>query len=127
MPKTDVVILRSVLAFVWLVTAALTFGLYPVDDSLQLLQRVPLEKSGKLVLVYAGAMLDLAMGVLTLVWPRRLLWLGQLVVVAGYTVLATMLVPELWLHPFGPLLKNLAVLAVIWLLYRHTDQGRNNA
>jgi hypothetical protein len=36
---------------------------------------------------------------------------AQLATIALYTVLATVALPALWLDPFGPLLKNAAVLA----------------
>lgn len=77
-----------------------------------------------MLVLYAGALLDLAMGVLTLVYPRRWLWMSQFMLIAGYTLLATLLVPAYWLHPFGPLLKNFAVLVLLWLLYRHDKQGK---
>ena len=76
------------------------------------------------IFVYAGALLDLVMGLATLFFARRLLWLAQMAVILTYTLLATALVPEYWLHPFGPLLKNLAVLALLWLLYRHDEGAR---
>ena len=115
---------RYALAAIWLVTAALSFGLYPVENSLLLVEDLGLPRSGLLFVVYAGAALDLVMGVLTLAWPRRVLWLLQIAIIALYSLLATVLVPEYWLHPFGPLLKNLAVLALLWLLYRHDGGGR---
>lgn len=126
MNASEVRVLRGVVAVLWLVTAALSFGLYPVERSLELLQGLNLSDDGKRVVLYAGALLDLVLGVASLLWPGRLLWLFQLVVVSVYSLLATLLVPALWLHPFGPLLKNGPVLAVLWLLYRH-DQERKLA
>jgi hypothetical protein len=120
MSSAELTLLRIVMAVMWLVTAALSFGLYPVEDSVLLLQKLPLRYDSKLLVLYSGAVLDLAMGLLTLLWPRRLLWLAQLLVVLSYSLLTIWLVPLQWLHPFGPLLKNLSVLALLWLLYRHT-------
>jgi hypothetical protein len=34
----------------------------------------------------------------------------------GYTALITVFLPEFWLHPYGPLLKNLPMLAALALL-----------
>jgi hypothetical protein len=116
-------VLRYVLATIWLVTAALSFGLYPLESSLLLVDGLNLPRSGAVFVVYAGALLDLVMGVLTLAWPARRLWLFQIAVIVTYSALATVLVPEYWLHPFGPLLKNIAVLALLWLLYRHAGRG----
>ena len=126
MSEADRKVLRGVLAAIWLVTAALSFGLYPLEDSLLLVADLGLPRSWSIAVVYAGAALDLLMGVLTLAWPARWLWLSQMTIILAYSVLATLLVPEYWLHPFGPLLKNLAVLALLWLLYRH-DPGAGRA
>ena len=38
---------------------------------------------------------------------------SEVMLVMGFTVLATLLVPGAWLHPFGPLLKNLPILALM--------------
>jgi hypothetical protein len=121
MTRDELNVLRYVVATIWLVTAALSFGLYPIEDSVLLVQGLGTSDAIARVFVYAGALLDLVMGLATLFFARRMLWLAQAAVVLSYTVLATLLVPEYWLHPFGPLLKNLAVLAVLWLLYRHTE------
>jgi len=48
---------------------------------------------------------------------RRLLWLAQIAVVLAYTAIISVRLPQLWLEPFGPVLKNLPVLAALWLLY----------
>ena len=38
---------------------------------------------------------------------------ARLALVLAYTLVLTLLAPELWADPFGGLLKNLAVLALI--------------
>ena len=43
---------------------------------------------------------------------RAALWV-QLALVGGYTLGLTAAMPALWADPFGPLLKNLAVLALV--------------
>jgi hypothetical protein len=64
-------------------------------------------------LVAAGIALDVAMGA-WLVWrPGAAACRAGIVVVLGFTVLATLLVPEAWLHPFGSLLKNLPIVALM--------------
>jgi hypothetical protein len=37
----------------------------------------------------------------------------QVAIVAAYTLLLGIAIPELWSDPFGPLLKNLPLLALI--------------
>lgn len=44
---------------------------------------------------------------------RRFLGIFQLTLVAAYTLGLSLLMPLLWLDPFGALLKNLPILAAI--------------
>jgi hypothetical protein len=44
-----------------------------------------------------------------------------------YTLIITLRMPEFWLHPYGPLLKNLPMLATIYLLYRFEDRRWNTS
>jgi hypothetical protein len=37
--------------------------------------------------------------------------------ILGYTALISIFLPEYWLHPYGPITKNLPVLAAIALLW----------
>ena len=113
-------VLRSALAFLWIWTAIVSFGLYPVQASEAMLARVGLHGGLATVALYGAALLDLALGVLTLAAParwRRPMWVVQLVLVAGYTLLITLFLPEFWLHPYGPVAKNLPLLALIGLLW----------
>jgi hypothetical protein len=34
-----------------------------------------------------------------------------------YTIIITFKLPEFWLHPYGPILKNLPMLAALYMLY----------
>lgn len=110
-------ILRTSIALVWIVTGIVSLGLYPVEDSYALLARVGMTGMLAPVMLYGAALLDLAIGIAILVLRRRRwLWLAQLAVILFYTVVITWKLPEFWLHPYGPLLKNLPMLAAIWLL-----------
>jgi uncharacterized protein YbjT (DUF2867 family) len=110
-------LLRASIALVWIVTGMVSLGLYPVADSYALLARVGISGLLAPVMLYGAALLDLAFGVATLVLARRRrLWLAQLAVILFYTIVITWKLPEFWLHPYGPLLKNLPMLAAIWLL-----------
>jgi uncharacterized protein YbjT (DUF2867 family) len=115
-------VLRLAIALVWIWTGIVSLGLYPVAESYALLARVGAVGAVATVLLYGAALLDLALGVATLVLRRRrLLWLAQIGLILGYTALITWRLPEFWLHPYGPLLKNLPMLAALWLLYE-TDR-----
>ncbi|NYT22543.1 SDR family oxidoreductase [Alcaligenaceae bacterium] len=111
-------ILRVSVALVWLIAGAVSLGLYPVADSLAMLRAVGVPASLAPAALYAGAGLSLLLGLLALLpWRGRWLWFVQGAVVLAYTVILSLRLPEFWLHPFGPLAKNLTFLAAIWLLH----------
>ncbi|HEX2543321.1 MAG TPA: SDR family oxidoreductase [Ramlibacter sp.] len=113
-------VLRVALAFLWLWTALVSFGLYPVQDSYALLARVGLHGTLATIALYGAALLDLVLGLLTLASPaawRSWVWGSQLALILGYTLLITAFLPEYWLHPYGPISKNVPVLALIGLLW----------
>ncbi|SEO83109.1 NAD(P)H-binding protein [Nitrosovibrio sp. Nv6] len=111
-------VLRMAIATVWLVAGIVSMGIYPVDESYDLLARVGITGSFAPVALYGAAALDIAFGLGTLfLRRRRLLWIAQVTLIGVYTVAITFFLPEFWLHPFGPLIKNLPILAVILLLY----------
>ena len=119
-------VLRVSVALVWIVTGIVSLGLYPVAASLALLGRVGLHGTTALAALYTAAALDLALGIATLVMRRRRgLYALQAVVILGYTAIITLWLPGYWLHPYGPVLKNLPVLAALWLL--HTLDGGDDA
>jgi uncharacterized protein YbjT (DUF2867 family) len=111
-------VLRVSIALVWIVSGIVSLGIYPVEESYALLARAGIGGWLAPVFLYGAAVMDLVFGIAILVLPhRRLLWLAQIVVIVVYTVIITFKLPEFWLHPYGPVVKNLPLLAAIWLLY----------
>jgi uncharacterized protein YbjT (DUF2867 family) len=111
-------LLRGSIAVVWIVSGVVSLGLYPVTDSLALLARVGLAGASAAAALYGAALLDIALGVASLALRRRRwLWRAQLAIIVLYSAIIAWRLPELWLHPFGPLLKNLPMLAAIALLH----------
>ena len=106
-------LLRAVLILLWL-GSALAGVLAPVTsyatvDAAFASLGLP---SRPLALAFSGV--DLLIAVALLVrWRPRWIAAIQLAVVGGYTILLTVLAPALWLDPFGALLKNLPILALI--------------
>ena len=110
-------LLRLSVAIMWFMAAIVSMGPYPTGQSLALLTSigVPAELAD---LLLAGAIgVNLALGVLTLL-PRRprWIWSAQILVVLTYTLIITWRLPQLWLEPFGPVAKNVPILALLLLL-----------
>lgn len=120
-------LLRWSLAAVWLGTAVVCLAVYPVQDSMALLAPLGLHGETARLTVMAAALLDGALGLATLAWPRRWLWWLQIGLVAGYTGVITLTLPQFWAHPFGPVLKNLPILAVLWVLQGETADRKKDA
>lgn len=104
---------RAALALLWLLSGIL--GWFAPPESWRDLAGV-LAGLGLPAALIAKAFcgLDVLVGVAVLAgWrPVLLAWL-QAGMVLGYTLVLSLLAPALWLHPFGPLLKNLPILALI--------------
>lgn len=115
--------LRWSIAVVWIVTGILSLGVYPVAQSHALLGGVGVPAGLAPPMLYGAALLDLALGAGTLLLKRRrrLLWASQIAVIVGYTAIISLRLPGFWLHPFGPILKNLPLLAAIVLLMTLED------
>jgi uncharacterized protein YbjT (DUF2867 family) len=110
-------LLRLSIAAVWIWTGIVSLGLYPVGHSYALLERLGITGSLATISLYGAALLDIALGVATLATRRRRwIWRAQIAIIVGYTVLISVWLPEFWLHPYGPLTKNLPLVVAIWLV-----------
>jgi uncharacterized protein YbjT (DUF2867 family) len=110
-------LLRVAIAIVWLTAGVVSAGVFPVEESLAMLARTGIAGTAATFALYAAAAFDFAIGIATLALRRRrALWTLQLAVILGYTAIITLFLPEQWLHPFGPVVKNLPLLAAILLL-----------
>ncbi|MGO9446855.1 MAG: SDR family oxidoreductase [Thiobacillaceae bacterium] len=114
-------LLRAVLAIIWLATAVFSAALFPVNDSLALLAPFGITGAPALLVLFGLTALDLLMGLLTVLRPRRRLWLTQLALVGCYSLLVAWRLPMFTIHPFGPILKNLAVAALLVQLLAEED------
>ncbi|ASR45077.1 hypothetical protein BEN78_10450 [Xanthomonas citri pv. mangiferaeindicae] len=112
-------ILRTGNSLMWLVTAWVSAFVYPVQASLELLQRAHVPDALALPSLYGAATLDALLGLA--VWRprwRRAAYCAQLGLIAFYTLIISLWLPEYWAHPYGPVLKNLPVLALIYALLK---------
>jgi len=112
-------LLRWALAAVWLATAVVSAFVYPEQESHALLARAGVPQELQPAALWGAAGLDLVFGLLTLWPPRRArwLWLAQGLLIAFYSAVIAWKLPEFWAHPYGPMLKNLPILAVLALLW----------
>ncbi|BCX52461.1 MULTISPECIES: DoxX-like family protein [Comamonas] len=74
------------------------------------------DTSWQALLIWSGLLADLALGLALLLRPGRAIYLSALLLMTAMTVIGTALQPTLWLHPLGPLLKNLPIAAMLWFL-----------
>lgn len=112
-------LLRLALATVWIGTAVVTVFVAPRAVSDALVAGLGLHGAAGFVAIYGGAALDAALGGAVLALPRwtAAVCLAQLAVTLGFTVLASLAAPAAWADPFGPLLKNAAMLGAMLALY----------
>lgn len=124
-PATPLLALRGMhwsLVAVWLGTAlvsALDFlGLSCLEhEGARLLATAGIGDSRwQALLIWGGLLADLAVGLALVFKPGRSSYRAAGLLMAAMTLAGTVLQPALWLHPLGPLLKNLPIAAMLWFL-----------
>ncbi|MBM5570178.1 MULTISPECIES: SDR family oxidoreductase [Deefgea] len=105
-------LLRWSLAAVWLLTAVVSWH-FPRADSFALLGQAGMSATWQPLLFYGSVALDVAFGIACLL---NRYWRWQIVLVLFYSVIIAIQIPEFLWHPFGPLLKNLPILALLLML-----------
>lgn len=110
---------RLVIAFLWFITGITSLWGAP-EVGYEVLSR------GSITGYIADACLFLGSGVdmLLACWiltGLRMSWCGwaQILVIMIYSIILTIIAPEFWLHPFGPLTKNLPILVFIYIVFVH--------
>jgi len=110
--------LRLSLVFVWLWTAvASVWELH--GQSRELLWAGGVTDVGLANgLILSGAAVDAWLGIWLWLRPSRTVYLLALAAMLAMMLVATAMSPALWLHPLGPLSKNLPIAVVLWVLAR---------
>jgi len=112
---------RFALAFLWIFTALSSTYLSP-EIGFEVLATAGIEGNIAKLCLYAGSALDLLIGLwLISAWQLKKCYLLQIIAILVYSILLSIIDPSFWLHPFGPLTKNLPILALLYALYA-TDQ-----
>ena len=110
------------LAAVWIVSGLVSLLWFPRDMSEAWLLRVGIPEAWTGTTLAAASMLDIVLGIAMLFRrPLRMVLVLQLILIVGFTGILTVGMPELWAHPFGPLLKNgplFIATVLLWLMAR---------
>ena len=115
------------LVAVWLGTA-LASGVEAEAQAIQLLRDAGVtDPRWQSTLTWGGIAADVLVGLALWQRPGRASCAAALAMTALMTIAATVLQPTLWLHPLGPLLKNLPIAAALWLLMRAPNQQGGSA
>ena len=121
MNRASVHLLRASLVVVWLATAVVSvWELH--GQSRELLAGLPTAWTEgntswlPTAIILAGAAADAVLGLWLALRPGRKAYGAALLVMLAMTLLATAIHPAWWLHPFGPLTKNLPIAAILWVL-----------
>jgi uncharacterized membrane protein YphA (DoxX/SURF4 family) len=105
------------LAFLWIFTG-LTSIFFSPEIGYELLANADITGSIADVSVYAGGILDIVLGLWLITSVKtQLCCIIQVAVIAAYTVLLTFIDASFWLHPFGPITKNIPIIILIGYVY----------
>ncbi len=112
--------LRYAIALVWLWS-----GIQPLcfanHQALDLLQQIGIKQMAiQWFLLISSSLLDVILGLLCLTkWHKStVFWRLQIILVLGYSAIIGILLPQMWQHPFAPLIKNLPILAILYFLFQ---------
>ncbi|MHC9509729.1 DoxX-like family protein [Kangiella sp. M94] len=116
---------RYSLALLWIFTG-LTSIYFDYKTGYELLINFGFSDSITRTLIYSGAVLDIGLGLWLLSNKQmKLCYVMQIVVITSYTILLTIIEPSYWLHPFGPVSKNLPIIMLILILHYMTGDSSN--
>ncbi|WP_324699746.1 SDR family oxidoreductase [Novosphingobium aerophilum] len=102
---------RWLLALVWLAGGLVSIGAAPGFAIDAWLAKLGLGGAAAFAVLWAGSLADIAVG-LAIAARRHGAALAGVALMGVYTAILTTIAPELWADPFGPLVKNLAVLGL---------------
>ena len=111
--------LRLSLGFVWIWTGIICLAVVPIEESVELVSRVGFGGVSARWTVWLTSGFELILGAVVIAgfWPR-VVAVGQITLIGGFTVIVTVFLPEYWLHPFGPISKNVVLMAAAYTIWR---------
>ena len=107
------------LAFLWISTGIVSTIISP-EFGFDLLSRSNIDGLLAKVLVYGGSLVDILLGVWVIsARTVRVCCLFQIAVIIVYSIFLTMIDASFWIHPFGPLTKNIPIIVLIGIVYQN--------
>ncbi len=104
------------LAMLWIFTG-LTSAVFAVDSGFALLDKAGIPEWLAPWAVYGGAAVDMLLGLLLLGRFRvKSVLQAQMAMMLAYMGIVSVILPQEWLNPLGPITKNLPLLAATWIL-----------
>lgn len=116
--------LRYALGFLWVWSGLVSAFIYPVADSYALLEKVGINGWFAPVTLYAASLLDTVLG-LALICRFKVKTAAylQIGVILAYSSVIAIFLPEYWLHPFAPIIKNLPLLLATAIILTTEDKS----
>jgi len=112
------------LSFVWISTAIISVFISP-EIGFSVLEKANINGRFAEVFVYGGSLLDAILGI-WIISKRSIklcCWV-QAITILIYTILLTIIDASFWMHPFGPLTKNIPILVLILVVYQQANTQR---
>ena len=114
--KKLIIFAKYSLAFLWVFTG-LTSIYFSPEIGYEILASANIKGSMADFSVYAGGALDIVLGLWLLTSVKtKLCCIVQIAVIALYTAILTFIDASFWLHPFGPITKNIPIIVLILLI-----------
>ena len=112
---------RVSLSGLWVFTGLTSLLLAP-ELGYEILDGVGIKNETAKLLVYSGSVIDIGLGLWILTsWKIKICCVIQIIIITLYTLLLTILDASFWLHPFGPLTKNIPIIVLIFIVMTNVE------
>jgi CBS-domain-containing membrane protein len=113
---SELTLARWSLILVWLWTAIASIWEAHGQSAMLLRTATALPSWAYPWLIWGGALTDAFIGLWMVFRPGPRVWQLAIAMTLTMTAVATWVDASLWLHPLGPLSKNLPILSLLWIL-----------
>ncbi|MBS0287717.1 MAG: DoxX-like family protein [Proteobacteria bacterium] len=113
-------IARLSLSFLWVFTGITSIFIAP-KIGYEILDQAHIKGALADICVLGGGVIDIILGIWLLTkFQLKLCYISQIFIIIAYTILLSFIAPEYWLHPFGPVTKNIPILVLTFFLYKQS-------